>query len=59
MDLMALDVTDLPRDAVRVGALAELIGPTVTLAEVADRCGTIDYEILTSLGGRYERRYLP
>ncbi len=55
MDLLAVDVTDGPD--VRRGDRAELIGPAVPLAEVADRAGTIGYEILTSLGCRFERRY--
>lgn len=53
MDLLVVDVTDVP-DA-RRGDRVELIGPNVTLQEVASAMGTIDYEVLTSLGRRYER----
>ena len=56
MDLSAIDVTDAP-SATR-GDLIELIGPNVTIQEVAARMGTIDYEVLTSLGRRYERHYI-
>jgi alanine racemase len=55
MDLMAADVTDLPR-AVR-GDWAELFGPNVPIDDVAARAGTIGYELLTGLGRRYARTY--
>jgi alanine racemase len=53
MDLMAVDVTDMP--AVARGTPATLIGPGAALADIARAMGTIDYEVLTSLGRRYER----
>jgi alanine racemase len=55
MDLMAADVTDLPR-VVR-GDWAELFGPNVPIDDVAARAGTIGYELLTGLGRRYARTY--
>jgi alanine racemase len=55
MDLMAVDVTDVP--AARPGDTVELIGPNVPLAAVAAAMGTIDYEVLTSLGRRFARHY--
>lgn len=55
MDLMALDVTDNP--AVKRGDWAELFGPHVPIDEVAEHADTIGYELLTSLGERYHRRY--
>jgi alanine racemase len=58
MDLIALDVAVVPRDAVRVGDAVELIGPTVELDEVAAAAGTISYEILTGLGTRLVREYV-
>lgn len=58
MDLIVLDVTAVPRDAVRVGAAAELIGPSVRLDEVATAANTISYEILTGLGRRLVREYV-
>ncbi|MDP6690356.1 MAG: alanine racemase [Alphaproteobacteria bacterium] len=59
MDLITLDVTEVPGDAVHVGALVELIGGGgPTLDEIAEKAGTIGYEILTSLGRRYQRQYL-
>ncbi|MXP63740.1 alanine racemase [Roseomonas sp. M0104] len=57
MDLITLDVTDVPELA--QGDRVELIGPQQTPDDIAARTGTIGYEILTSLGARYRRRYLP
>jgi alanine racemase len=58
MDFVMLDVTDVPEHIARRGATAELLGDTIEVDEMAARCGTIGYEILTRLGRRYERRYL-
>ncbi|WP_421723292.1 alanine racemase [Bauldia sp.] len=57
MDLIALDVTDIP--GTRRGDWAELFGPNVPIHEVADHAGTIDYELLTrlSVGSRHHRTY--
>ncbi len=55
MDLMALDVTDLPVSAVRRDQMVTLIGEGLTLDEVAEQAGTISYEVLTSLSRRYHR----
>ncbi len=52
MDLICIDVTDLPDGAVHRGDLATLIGADITLDEVAAAAGTIGYEILTRLGSR-------
>jgi alanine racemase len=57
MDLMAVDVTGLPESLVRRGALVELIGENIPVDVFAAAAGTIGYEILTSLGRRYERIY--
>ncbi|WP_375461326.1 alanine racemase [uncultured Enterovirga sp.] len=58
MDLVVLDVTEVPSgDAVR-GAPVTLIGDALDLDEVGRRAGTIGYEILTGLGPRYLRRYV-
>ena len=57
MDLMAVDVTDLPPNAARRGHLVTLIGEGITVDELAHHFGTIGYEVLTSLGRRYARRY--
>jgi alanine racemase len=56
MDLMAVDVTDIPLAI--PGDWAELFGPTVSVDEVARHAGTIGYELLTGVGRRYARRYV-
>jgi len=58
MDLVCLDVTDVPRADVAEGGWATMIGGSVSLEELAALAGTINYELLTSLGHRLERRYL-
>ena len=58
MDLSIADVTDLPEDAAQAGDRAEFFGSTADLDEFAMRSGTIGYQVLTSLGARYQREYL-
>src|SRR6266700_2920592 len=57
MDLMAVDITDLPHNAARRGHMATLIGEGITVDELAHHFGTIGYEVLTSLGRRFARVY--
>src|SRR4051812_48546749 len=57
MDLIAVDVTDLEKNAVRRGHMVTLIGDGITVDELAHHFGTIGYEVLTSLGKRYARVY--
>ena len=54
MDLIGVDVTDLPTPPEAL----DLLNARQTIDTLADAAGTIGYEILTSLGGRYRRRYL-
>jgi alanine racemase len=60
MDVTVLDVTAAP--GARAGDVATLIGASgaerITLDEVAARCGTISYEILTGLSPRLPRVYV-
>jgi alanine racemase len=58
MDLITIDVTGLPEDLARRGAFVELIGDQIPAHELAAHAGTIDYEVLTSLGARATRRYI-
>lgn len=56
MDLTTFDVTEVPQ--ARAGDRILLIGGEANAPDdIADRCGTIGYEILTSLGTRYSRLY--
>jgi alanine racemase len=57
MDLMAVDITDIEKNAVRRGHMVTLIGNGITVDELAHHFGTIGYEVLTSLGPRYARVY--
>ena len=57
MDLLAVDVTDLPDDAARRGELVTLLGENISVDDLASHAGTIGYEVLTSLGRRYARIY--
>ena len=59
MDLIAVDVTDIPPDACQRGAWVELFGNHVPVDSVAACAQTIGYELLTSLGQRYSRTYKP
>ena len=57
MDLIAVDVTDLEKNAARRGHMVTLIGEGITVDELAHHFGTIGYEVLTSLGRRFARVY--
>jgi alanine racemase len=58
MDLSIADVTDLPEDATRPGAMARFLGADIGVDEFAEGAGTIGYTVLTGLGARYARRIL-
>lgn len=58
MDLIAVDVSDIPEQHLTRGAEVELIGPTLPLDDVGQTAQTIGYEILTRLSPRFERIYL-
>lgn len=55
MDLITLDATAAP--GLTAGDTVELIGPHHDINVLAEDADTIPYEILTSLGRRYRRRY--
>ncbi len=57
MDSIILDLSGLAAGRLKPGDLVELIGPDQTVDDVAALAGTIGYEILTGLGGRFHRRY--
>jgi alanine racemase len=57
MDLIAIDITDLPNNAARRGHMVTLIGEGITVDELAHHFGTIGYEVLTSLSRRHARIY--
>jgi alanine racemase len=59
MDMITLDVTDVPEHLLQRGAFVEMLGPGVAASDLAAYAETIDYEYLTSLGRRFERVYAP
>ncbi|RVD60973.1 alanine racemase [Mesorhizobium sp. M2D.F.Ca.ET.185.01.1.1] len=58
MDSIILDISALPAGRLGEGDLVELIGPSQSVDDAAGHAGTIGYEILTSLGARFHRRYV-
>jgi len=58
MDAIVLDLTDAPSFIARRGDFVEILGETTGVDALAERAGTIGYEILTRLGRRYTRRYI-
>jgi alanine racemase len=57
MDLLAVDVTDLPEGKPRRGDTVALLDDTIGVDDLASHAGTIAYEVLTGLGRRYCRVY--
>ena len=58
MDLITVDVTDVPDQILEQAKWVEVFGKNIAVDDAARACGTIGYELLTSLGGRYVREYL-
>ncbi len=56
MDSCMLDITDYPD--IEVGDEVEIFGANIPATEVADRLGTIPYEIFTSVARRVRRIFL-
>lgn len=58
MDMTTIDLSGVPESSARPGAWVELFGTNPSIAEAAERAGTIPYEILTGIGPRVERVYI-
>ncbi|MGD9878623.1 MAG: alanine racemase [Reyranella sp.] len=58
MDLVTIDVTDIPENECRLGATVEVLGRHVTAEDLADHARTNAYEVMTALGRRYARLYV-
>ena len=58
MDLTVVDATGIYWEDLRAAQSAEIFGAKIPLKEFATLAGTIDYEVLTMLGGRFSRRYV-
>jgi alanine racemase len=57
MDLITLDVSDVPDSLAQRGGWIEVMGSRTTVDDLTDRAGTIGYELLTRLGRRVHRIY--
>ncbi|MCL4768019.1 MAG: alanine racemase [Hyphomicrobiaceae bacterium] len=57
MDLITVDVSNVPEALAHRGAWVEVMGDRVTLDDLTDRAGTIGYELLSRLGRRVHRIY--
>jgi Alr-MurF fusion protein len=55
MDMLMLDVTGL---GIKPGEKVEIFGPNIPITELAEKAGTIPYEILTGISQRVKRVYL-
>ncbi|MBQ5946090.1 alanine racemase [Massilia sp. ST3] len=59
MDSITLDVTGLPQARVAPGRTVDLLCAQQDVDAVAAQAGTIGYELLTRLGRRFHRHYVP
>ncbi len=57
MDMICVDVTDLPDNSVSRSGNAEIFGEKISLDGVAYASQTLSYEVLTRLGNRFNRVY--
>ncbi|MDR1365729.1 MAG: alanine racemase [Holosporales bacterium] len=58
MDLVTVDVTDIPEDLIYPGQWSTICSPELSAEEIAGKIGTISLEFLCSLGNRPYRIYL-
>ncbi|MCW5660322.1 MAG: alanine racemase [Burkholderiaceae bacterium] len=58
MDTVTVDATGVPADRLEPGTPLDVIDDVHDINALAEEAGTNAYEILTSLGARYQRRYL-
>jgi len=58
MDLITFDVTGVPARVLERAEEISIIGGGVDIDELAAKGGTIAYELLTGLGGRFARQYV-
>jgi len=55
MDLIAIDITEVPDGTMRRGDYVTLIGDQISIDEFAAWSRTISYDVLTRFGRRYHR----
>ena len=56
MDVCMVDVTDIPE--VQPGDVATIFGADLSVAEQAEKAGTIPYELLCAMSQRVQRVYI-
>ena len=58
MDMITIDLSDVPEGAVETGAWVEIFGPNAPVERAAEQAGTIPHELFTGIGPRVERVYV-
>jgi alanine racemase len=58
MDLLNIDLSNIPKEYLYLGQEVEIINNLQTPDHLASEIGTVGYEIITSLGNRFERIYV-
>ncbi|AQS90332.1 alanine racemase [Gluconobacter albidus] len=58
MDSISVDMTEAPAD-LKAGDVLSVLGPQQDVDALARSAGTIGYEVLTALGSRFHRVYVP
>lgn len=58
MDMLTFDVSHVPESLLHEGAMLTLMGKDISLDRLADKAGTIGYELLTRIGQRVKRVYV-
>lgn len=58
MDLITLDVTNVPKEDLYVGQKVEVMGKNISVETVSKMTNTLSYGIITSLGARFKRNYV-
>ena len=57
MDMVAVDISDIPEAKITASTRAEFINSLQTVDDIANQCNTIGYEIFTRIGNRVQRVY--
>lgn len=57
MDLVTIKINNLPPEKRRIGQQVEVLGEHYNICDMARDAATIEYEIITRLGNRFERVY--
>ncbi len=58
MDLVMVDVSQVPEHLVHIGAMVEIAGTHQSIDDFAAQIGTIGYELMTDMSKRVERQYI-